>query len=160
MDASVFAKMLSDPGILDLKKMGYKYGQGDLQEFLTLLKRVFYQELPLYDFGGKPMVYLESVARVSLSAARVLLTPQQSSSSTSLFHIPPLLSRQMCIFSSFRRLKRGISSFAWKVGSPPLNVIPPLFPKKAFWLTAIRTIASLSVGFDSPIASIVSGFAQ
>ena len=38
MDASVFAKMLSDPGMLDLKKMGYKYGQGDLQEFLTLLR--------------------------------------------------------------------------------------------------------------------------
>ena len=78
MDASVFAKMLSDPGILDLKKMGYKYGQGDLQEFLTLLKRDFYQKLPLHDFDGKPMVYLDSVARVSLSAARVLLTPQQS----------------------------------------------------------------------------------
>lgn len=78
MDASVFAKMLSDPGMLDLKKMGYKYGQGDQQEFLTLLKRDFYQELPLHDFDGKPMVYLESVARVSLSAARVLLTPQQS----------------------------------------------------------------------------------
>ena len=78
MDASVFAKMLSDPGMLDLKKMGYKYGQGDLQEFLTLLKRDFYQELPLHDFDGKPMVYLESVARVSLSAARVLLTPQQN----------------------------------------------------------------------------------
>ena len=78
MDASAFAKMLSDPGMLDLKKMGYKYGQGDQQEFLTLLKRDFYQELPLHDFDGKPMVYLESVARVSLSAARVLLTPQQS----------------------------------------------------------------------------------
>ena len=76
MDASVFAKMLSDPGMLDLKKMGYKYGQGDLQEFLTLLKRDFYQELPLHDFDGKPMVYLESVARVSLSAARVLLTAE------------------------------------------------------------------------------------
>ena len=78
MDASVFAKILSDPGMLDLKKMGYKYGQGDLQEFLTLLKRDFYQELPLHDFDGNSMVYLESVARVSLSAARVLLTPQQS----------------------------------------------------------------------------------
>lgn len=78
MDASVFAKMLSDPGMLDLKKAGYKYGQGALQEFLTLLKRDFYQELPLHDFDGKPMVYLDSVVRVSLSAARVLLTPQQS----------------------------------------------------------------------------------
>jgi len=56
MDASVFAKMLSAPGILDLKKMGYKYGQGDLQEFLTLLKRDLYQELPLHDFDGNSMV--------------------------------------------------------------------------------------------------------
>lgn len=78
MEAALFAKMLSDPGILDLKKMGYKYGASDLQEFLALLKQDFYQALPLHDFEGNPMVYLDSVVRVSLSAARVLLTPQQS----------------------------------------------------------------------------------
>ena len=78
MEAALFAKMLSDPGILDLKKMGYKYGASDLQEFLALLKHDFYQELPLHDFDGTPMVYLDSVVRISLSAARVLLTPQQS----------------------------------------------------------------------------------
>ena len=42
MDASVFAKMLSGPGQLDLKKMGYKYGQENLQEFLALRKQYFY----------------------------------------------------------------------------------------------------------------------
>ena len=78
MEAALFAKMLSDPGILDLKKMGYKYGASDLQEFLALLKHDFYQELPLHDFDGTPMVCLDSVVRISLSAARVLLTPQQS----------------------------------------------------------------------------------
>ncbi len=78
MEAALFAKMLSDPGILDLKKMGYKYGASDLQEFLALLKQDFYQALPLHDFDGTPMVYLDSVVRISLSAARVLLTPQQS----------------------------------------------------------------------------------
>lgn len=78
MEAALFAKMLSDPGILDLKKMVYKYGASDLQEFLALLKQDFYQALPLHDFEGNPMVYLDSVVRVSLSAARVLLTPQQS----------------------------------------------------------------------------------
>ena len=78
MEAALFAKMLSDPGILDLKKMGYKYGASDLQEFLALLKHDFYQELPLHDFEGNPMVCLDSVVRISLSAARVLLTPQQS----------------------------------------------------------------------------------
>lgn len=78
MEAALFAKMLSDPGILDLKKMVYKYGASDLHEFLALLKQDFYQALPLHDFEGNPMVYLDSVVRVSLSAARVLLTPQQS----------------------------------------------------------------------------------
>lgn len=78
MDASVFAKMLSDPGRLDLKKMGYKYGQQNLQDFLALRKQYFYQELPLHDFDGNPMVYLDNAVQIPLSAARVLLTPQQS----------------------------------------------------------------------------------
>ena len=78
MDASVFAKMLSDPGQLDFKKMGYKYGQENLQEFLTLRKQYFYQELPLHDFDGNSMVYLDKAVQIPLSAARVLLTPQQS----------------------------------------------------------------------------------
>lgn len=78
MDASVFAKMLSDPGRLDLKKMGYKYGQENLREFLALHKQYFYQELPLHDFDGNPMAYLDKAVQIPLSAARVLLTPQQS----------------------------------------------------------------------------------
>lgn len=67
MDASVFAKMLSDPGQLDFKKMGYKYGQENLQEFLTLRKQYFYQELPLHDFDGNSMVYLDKAVQIPLS---------------------------------------------------------------------------------------------
>ena len=78
MDASVFSKMLSDPGRLDLKKMWYKYGQDNLQEFLALHKQYFYQELPLHDFDRNSMVYLDKAVQIPLSAARVLLTPQQS----------------------------------------------------------------------------------
>ena len=78
MDASVFAKMLSDPGRLDLKKMWYKYGQDNLQEFLALHKQYFYQKLPLHDFDGNSMVCLDNAVQIPLSAARVLLTPQQS----------------------------------------------------------------------------------
>lgn len=78
MDASVFAKMLSDPGRLDLKKMWYKYGQDNLQEFLALHKQYFYQELPLHDFDGNSMVCLDNAVQIPLSAARVLLMPQQS----------------------------------------------------------------------------------
>ena len=32
MDAALFAQMISDKQIIDLKKMGYKYPQADLKE--------------------------------------------------------------------------------------------------------------------------------
>ena len=78
MDASLFAKMLSDKSITDLKKLGYKYPKADLQEFVALLKENFYHKLPLNDFGGERIVFLEGVTQVSLSAVRILLTPQRS----------------------------------------------------------------------------------
>ena len=79
MDAGLFARMLSDKSIIDLKKLGYKYPQADLKEFVELLDSGFYKPLPLKDFNGKNLVYLDSVAQVQLSAAKVLLTPQSSS---------------------------------------------------------------------------------
>ena len=76
MDAALFTKMLSDKSVLDLKKLGYKYPQADMGEFVSLLKNGFYHPLPLKDFSGQELVYLNSVAQVHLSAARILLTPQ------------------------------------------------------------------------------------
>ena len=78
MDAALFTKMLSDKNILDLRKLGYKFPQADIKEFTELLKNGFYHSLPLKDFSGQNIVYLSSIAQVRLSAARVLLTPQNS----------------------------------------------------------------------------------
>ena len=78
MDAGLFARMLSDKSIIDLKKLGYKYSQADMKEFVTLLGNGFFKTLPLKDFNGGNLVYLESVAQVHLSAAKLLLTPQNS----------------------------------------------------------------------------------
>ena len=78
MDASLFTKMLSDKSVTDLKKLGYKYPQADMKEFVELLGTGFYKTLPLKDFTGGALVYLESVTQVRLSAAKVLLTPQAS----------------------------------------------------------------------------------
>ena len=78
MDAALFSKMLTDPSIIDLKKMSYKYPHVDMKEFVTLLKGGFYHALPLRDFDGNPLVYLENQTQVSLAAAKVLLTPQSS----------------------------------------------------------------------------------
>ena len=79
MDALLFTKMLSDPYVTDLRKLGYQYPQADMAEFISLLKDGFYKYMPLKDFNGGQLVYLEGVAQVRLSAARVLLTPQSSS---------------------------------------------------------------------------------
>ena len=78
MDAALFTKMLSDKNVLDLRKLGYKFPQADIKEFTELLKNGFYHSLPLKDFSGQNIVYLSSIAQVRLSAARVLLTPQNS----------------------------------------------------------------------------------
>lgn len=84
MDAALFTKMLSDQKLTDLKKLSYKYPQADIAEFIQLLKNGFYKSLPLKDFDGASVVFLENTAQVHLSAAKILLTPQ---SSTQLYGI-------------------------------------------------------------------------
>lgn len=76
MDAALFAKMLSDKSVLDLKKLRYKYPQADLAELITLLQDGFYKTVPLPGLGSGDAVYLPGVAQVRLSAAKLLLTPQ------------------------------------------------------------------------------------
>lgn len=78
MDAALFTKMLSDPMLVHLKKLKYKYPQADLSEFIALLQDGFYRSLPLHDFHGNPVVYLENAAQLRSSAAKILLTPQNS----------------------------------------------------------------------------------
>ena len=79
MDAALFAQMLSDKKVTNLKKLGYKYPRADIPEFIGLLKNGFYKSISLKDFHGNDLVYLEGTAQVHLSAAKILLTPQNSS---------------------------------------------------------------------------------
>ena len=62
MEAALFTKMLSAPILVDLKKLKYKYPQADLCVFVALLQDGFYRSLPLHDFHGNPVVYLENAA--------------------------------------------------------------------------------------------------
>ena len=79
MDAALFAQMLSDKKVTNLKKLGYKYPKADIHEFIALLKTGFYKSVPLKDFHGNDLVYLEGTTQIHLSAAKILLTPQNSS---------------------------------------------------------------------------------
>lgn len=78
MEAATFAKMLSDKSVTDLKKLKYKYADADIQEFVELLKTGIYKTMPIREFAGSELVYLDGVTQVRLSAAKVLLTPRSS----------------------------------------------------------------------------------
>ncbi|MDR1194507.1 MAG: Fic family protein [Peptococcaceae bacterium] len=72
MDAALFAQMLSDKSVIDLKKLSYKYPGVDLDEFIGLLRANIYKPLPLLDFAGNGVVYMAGPASVRQSAVRLL----------------------------------------------------------------------------------------
>ncbi|NTW72440.1 MAG: Fic family protein [Eubacteriaceae bacterium] len=76
MEANRFAKMLSDKGIMDLKKMQYKYSVQDVEELISVLKDTLYQELEISDFNGSSLVYLENVTQVHMKTLRLFVSAQ------------------------------------------------------------------------------------
>lgn len=79
MDATLFAKMMSDPAITDFKKLHYKYPAADMNEFFSLLTDTVYTQLPLLDFKGGNLVYLDNVTRVRMKSLRLLMAQQDGS---------------------------------------------------------------------------------
>ena len=79
MDAALYTKMLSDKSVTDLRKLGCKYPDADMKEFINLLKTGVYKTIPIPDFAGNDLVYMENVTQVRMNAVRLLLTPQSSS---------------------------------------------------------------------------------
>ena len=80
MNASLFAKILSDKNVTDLKKLIYKYPDMDIEELIELFKTTVYKPLPIWDFNGREVVYMENITRVRMSAVKLLLAPQNSQS--------------------------------------------------------------------------------
>lgn len=78
MDAALYAKILSDKNITDLKKVKYQYPDADMKELIELLRVSVYKNLPISDFAGNEIVYMENVAQVRMSAVKLLLMPQSS----------------------------------------------------------------------------------
>lgn len=75
MDIQLFTKILKDKSFYDYKKMKYKYAE-DFSDFLDTLKDLYYKELPLCDFDGKKIVYIENHAAINQSAIKLLLKSQ------------------------------------------------------------------------------------
>ena len=77
MEAALFTKMLSGQKCTGFEKLGYKFPQADIGEFVGLLKTA--STIPCHSrIFPQDVVYLPSIAQVHLSAAKVLLTPQNS----------------------------------------------------------------------------------
>ncbi|MDR0491167.1 MAG: Fic family protein [Oscillospiraceae bacterium] len=79
MDAAIYAKILSDKSIVDLKKLGYKYPGVDIKELIELLKSSVYKTLPIWDFNGNEAVYMENAAIIRMNTLKLLLTSQTQS---------------------------------------------------------------------------------
>lgn len=75
MDIKVFTKMLKDKHFTDYQKMKYKYSE-DFNAFLQTLEELYYKTLPLSDFEGNNIVFIENHAAVNQSAVKLLLQSQ------------------------------------------------------------------------------------
>lgn len=75
MEIKTFAKMIKDRHFCNLEKMKYKYGE-DFEDFIKTLSELYYKELPLSDFNGNKVVFIENHASVSQSAVKLLLKNQ------------------------------------------------------------------------------------
>ncbi len=76
MDARLYAKILSDKNILDLKKIKHKYQGLDINELMELFKTNVFKSIPLLSFTENNLVYMQNVVQISMSTVKLLLTPQ------------------------------------------------------------------------------------
>lgn len=72
MDIKVFTEMLKDKHFTDYRHMKYKYGE-DFNTFVQTLAELYYETLPLSDFDGNDIVFIENHAAVDQSAVKLLL---------------------------------------------------------------------------------------
>ena len=113
MDAALYAKILSDKSITDLKKIKYKFPDIDIKEFIVLLKSSVYKTIPIPDFSGNDLVYMENTAQVRMKAVKLLLMPQSSNEAFGLKAMEDEIASSLTIESidfsrdSVRKILRG-----------------------------------------------------
>ena len=75
MEIKIFTKMLKDKHFSHYQKMQYMYGE-EFNAFLQTLEELYYKTLPLSDFDGSDVVFIENHAVVNQSAVKLLLQSQ------------------------------------------------------------------------------------
>lgn len=113
MDASLYVKILSDKSITDLKKLSFKYPDVNLNELIELLKNNVCKSLPIPDFSGNDLVYMDNLTQVRTKAYKLLLLPQNPNEAYGLKAMEEEISATLTIenidFSrdSVRKILRG-----------------------------------------------------
>lgn len=75
MNINIFSKIIKDKHFPNYDKLKYKYGE-DFGEFLKVLDELYYTPLPLNDFNGNNIVYIDNFTPLSQNAVKLLLKPQ------------------------------------------------------------------------------------
>ncbi len=78
MDIKIFTKLLTDKCFTDYEKLKHKYSN-DFESFLSTLADLYYKELPLQDFIGNKLVFIENHAAINQNAVKMLLQSQSKS---------------------------------------------------------------------------------
>lgn len=73
MDIRTFHSMFNDKHAFNMRRMGYKYPD-DIDDFISVLKDMYYKPLPLPDFRNNSIVYLESKADIDRGAYKLLMS--------------------------------------------------------------------------------------
>lgn len=113
MDAALYAKILSDKSITDLGKIKYKFPDADIKELIALLRSSVYKTMPIPDFSGNDLVYMENAAQIRMKAVKLLLTPQNSNDTFGLKAMEDEIASSFTIESidfsrdSVRKILRG-----------------------------------------------------
>lgn len=75
MDIKLFTTILKDKYFPDYKRLKYKYGE-DFDSFLATLSELYCKPLPLNDFAGSALVFIENHAAVNQGTVKLLLQAQ------------------------------------------------------------------------------------
>ena len=75
MDIQKFHNMFNDKHFCDLKKMQYKY-PNDMGDFISALKDMYYKSLPICDFAGNELVYIETKTNINMDSYKLLMMNQ------------------------------------------------------------------------------------
>lgn len=72
MDIKLFTDILKDKHMNDYQKMKYKY-KADFFEFLKVLEQFYYTNLPITDFDGIPIVFVENQVEIKQEVTKLML---------------------------------------------------------------------------------------